>query len=63
MAAAFFVVDILANDFPVWQVEDFLAKDFVGVGESVQDESFKQKELGLMRYWWVWDGWVEHTDE
>lgn len=39
MAAALFIVNVLADDFPILFSEGFLAEDLVGVGEAVEDES------------------------
>lgn len=38
MPAALIVVDVLADDFPVIRIEFFRTDDFVGVGESIQNE-------------------------
>jgi hypothetical protein len=39
MAATVDVVDILAGNVPVFDVEDLVAENLVGVSEAIEDES------------------------
>lgn len=39
MAATVDVIDILAGDVPILDVEYFVAENLVGVGESIEDKS------------------------
>lgn len=39
MAATVDVVDILAGDVPVFDVENLIAENLVGVSEAIEDES------------------------
>jgi hypothetical protein len=39
MAATFTVIGIFPNDLPVVRIENFLSQNFVGMNESIEDES------------------------
>jgi hypothetical protein len=38
MATSFSVIDVLPNDLPIFQFEDFFSKDIIGLEESIEDE-------------------------
>lgn len=39
VTASFVIVDVFTNDFPVFDVECFLAKNFIRIKETIQYES------------------------
>lgn len=41
VATSFVIVDVLSNDFPVFEVEHLLPKYFIGLKESIENESIK----------------------
>lgn len=40
------VIDIFANDLPVFKVESFFAKNFIGLKKAVKYESMRVAQLG-----------------